>query len=223
MRSFGVEEELLLVDAKTGALAPVSEQLLGDNHQAGPSTPGTADSPIAYSGALVPELKQEQLEAVSAPFKDLRKLAAGLRAGRAEADRQAKRFGARAVALGTYPLQASTQLVRRPRYQAMEGRYGMTLREQLTCGFHIHVGVASDDEAVAVLDRYDGGGEPLRVEQRQLQGQPRAEGPGCGGNGRGLFDPKVRGNQWGQGAVACSEWTGRLPSTVRPAPMRFAS
>jgi DMSO/TMAO reductase YedYZ molybdopterin-dependent catalytic subunit len=30
----------------------------------------------------------------------------------------------------------------------------------------------------------------------------------CGGNGRGLFDPKVRGNQWGQGAVACSEWTG---------------
>ncbi|WP_240793070.1 glutamate--cysteine ligase [Arthrobacter crystallopoietes] len=153
MRSFGVEEELLLVDAKTGALAPVSEQLLGDNHQAGPSTPGIADSPIAYSGALVPELKQEQLEAVSAPYKDLRKLAAGLRAGRAEADRQAKRFGARAVALGTYPLPAATQLVRRPRYQAMEGRYGMTLREQLTCGFHIHVGVASDDEAVAVLDR----------------------------------------------------------------------
>jgi DMSO/TMAO reductase YedYZ molybdopterin-dependent catalytic subunit len=30
----------------------------------------------------------------------------------------------------------------------------------------------------------------------------------CGGNGRGLFEPKVRGNQWAQGAVACSQWTG---------------
>ena len=30
----------------------------------------------------------------------------------------------------------------------------------------------------------------------------------CGGNGRGLFDPKVRGNQWQRGAIACSEWTG---------------
>ncbi len=32
----------------------------------------------------------------------------------------------------------------------------------------------------------------------------------CGGNGRALFDPPVRGNPWGRGAVACSEWTGVL-------------
>ncbi|MCW2132337.1 carboxylate-amine ligase [Arthrobacter sp. VKM Ac-2550] len=153
MRSFGVEEELLLVDAKTGALAPVSEQLLGEEPSSGSKTPRAEGPAGGYAGALVPELKQEQLEAVSAPYRDLRKLAAGLRAGRAEADRQAKRFGARAVALGTYPMPAVTQLVRRPRYLAMEGRYGLTLREQLTCGFHVHVGVASDDEAVAVLDR----------------------------------------------------------------------
>lgn len=30
----------------------------------------------------------------------------------------------------------------------------------------------------------------------------------CGGNGRGLFQPGVRGNPWKYGAVACSEWTG---------------
>ena len=30
----------------------------------------------------------------------------------------------------------------------------------------------------------------------------------CGGNGRGNFVPKVRGNPWDRGAVACSEWTG---------------
>ena len=30
----------------------------------------------------------------------------------------------------------------------------------------------------------------------------------CGGNGRALFDPPVRGNPWGRGAVSCSQWTG---------------
>ena len=30
----------------------------------------------------------------------------------------------------------------------------------------------------------------------------------CGGNGRALFDPPVRGNQWERGAVSCSEWKG---------------
>lgn len=30
----------------------------------------------------------------------------------------------------------------------------------------------------------------------------------CGGNGRALFDPSVRGNPWKRGAIACNEWTG---------------
>ncbi len=43
----------------------------------------------------------------------------------------------------------------------------------------------------------------------------------CGGNGRGLFDPKVRGNQWRQGAVACSEWTGvRLADVLKMAGLK---
>lgn len=40
----------------------------------------------------------------------------------------------------------------------------------------------------------------------------------CGGNGRALFDPEVRGNPWGRGAIACSEWTGvRLRDVLRKA------
>jgi DMSO/TMAO reductase YedYZ molybdopterin-dependent catalytic subunit len=43
----------------------------------------------------------------------------------------------------------------------------------------------------------------------------------CGGNGRGLFEPKVRGNQWLQGAVGCSEWTGvRLADVLRMAGLK---
>ncbi|MFQ5888629.1 MAG: sulfite oxidase [Gemmatimonadota bacterium] len=43
----------------------------------------------------------------------------------------------------------------------------------------------------------------------------------CGGNGRALFDPPVRGNPWGRGAVACSEWTGvRLRDVLNRAGLR---
>jgi carboxylate-amine ligase len=35
----------------------------------------------------------------------------------------------------------------------MAGHFGLTTAEQLTCGCHVHVEVASDDEGVGVLDR----------------------------------------------------------------------
>ena len=40
----------------------------------------------------------------------------------------------------------------------------------------------------------------------------------CAGNGRASFDPRVLGNQWTLGAVACSEWTGvRLADVLKAA------
>ena len=40
----------------------------------------------------------------------------------------------------------------------------------------------------------------------------------CGGNGRALFDPPAKGNQWTYGAVASSEWTGvRLRDVLKAA------
>jgi len=43
----------------------------------------------------------------------------------------------------------------------------------------------------------------------------------CGGNGRALFDPKVRGNPWGRGAIGCSEWTGvRLKDVLQEAGLK---
>lgn len=38
----------------------------------------------------------------------------------------------------------------------------------------------------------------------------------CGGNGRSLFSPEARGNQWGYGAAGCPEWTGvRLADVLK--------
>lgn len=40
----------------------------------------------------------------------------------------------------------------------------------------------------------------------------------CGGNGRAMFNPPARGNQWTYGAVGCSEWTGvRLSDVLKAA------
>ncbi len=159
MRSFGVEEEFLLVDSKTGSHAPVAEELLPSFGPGSPSSQPTAARSKKRRSSSPPvnhltyEVQREQLEAVSAPFTELSDLATAIRTGRAEANRQALTAGARVVALGTSPLLALPHPMRQERYLAMADRFGLILREQLMCGFHIHVSVASDEEAVAVLDR----------------------------------------------------------------------
>ena len=53
--------------------------------------------------------------------------------------------------------------------------------------------------------------KPLRLNLKELKKLESVTGAylvECGGNGRALFDPPVRGNQWERGAVSCSEWTG---------------
>jgi len=43
----------------------------------------------------------------------------------------------------------------------------------------------------------------------------------CGGNGRSAFSPATRGNQWGNGAISCAEWTGvRLRDLLAAAGMK---
>lgn len=43
----------------------------------------------------------------------------------------------------------------------------------------------------------------------------------CGGNGRSAFAPQTSGNQWGNGAISCAEWTGvRLRDVLRAAGLK---
>jgi len=43
----------------------------------------------------------------------------------------------------------------------------------------------------------------------------------CGGNGRSFFTPEARGNQWGNGAAGCAEWTGvRLRDVLQAAGLK---
>jgi carboxylate-amine ligase len=145
VRTVGVEEELLLVDATTMAPTPAAQRIVDDAHL----------RPAHVSGApvLEYEVKHEQLEVVSPPLETFEELFSAIRTGRHAADTAAREAGARAVALATATLPCEPHLVASPRFEQMSERFGLTLREQLTCGFHVHVSVASDEEGVAVLDR----------------------------------------------------------------------
>lgn len=142
MRTFGVEEELLLVDGATLEPLPAGDRA-AHLHQRD-TDPGHR---------LTPELQREQIEIASPPQTTLAGQLAAIQAGRAMADAVAARVGGRVAALPTAPGPVHPHLVPDPRYRRIAEQFALVADEQLTCGFHVHVGVESREEAVAVLDR----------------------------------------------------------------------
>src|SRR4051795_3895867 len=61
--------------------------------------------------------------------------------------------GAQVAALATSPIPVTPVPTEGDRYTRMLEAFGLTAREMLTCGCHVHVSVADDDEGVAVLNR----------------------------------------------------------------------
>ena len=148
MRTVGVEEELLLVDARSDRPRAVGSQVLGIA-----AAHGDAGSDEMVGGKIEHELQEQQLETDTPPESDMAALEAALRSRRAKADAAAREAGARIVASGTSPFPVEPQLVHETRYERMAERFGLTATEQLACGCHVHVSVESDDEAIGVLDR----------------------------------------------------------------------
>lgn len=142
VRTFGVEEELLLVDAATLRPAALGELIAV-----------TAAGTRASGHELSTELKQEQIEVVCPPQTTFQGQLEAIRLGRALADEAATAHGARVVALSTSPWPEASDIVRAPRNDRIEQVFGITAVEQLTCGLHVHVGVSSPEEGIAALDR----------------------------------------------------------------------
>jgi carboxylate-amine ligase len=99
------------------------------------------------------ELQEQQLEIDTRPCHSLDELSRELRRCRATAAAAAARAGVTVAALGTSPVAVHPEIAPTSRYQAMAVAFGLTAREQLTCGCHVHVGISSAEEGVAVLDR----------------------------------------------------------------------
>jgi carboxylate-amine ligase len=99
------------------------------------------------------EFKLEQAEIASAPTVDLAALAADLRERRAELIAAARERGVSVAALGTDPTGSRPTATPDERYLRMHEQFGLIAADQLTCGAHVHVAVASRAEGVAALDR----------------------------------------------------------------------
>ncbi|KQQ21867.1 hypothetical protein ASF48_01055 [Rathayibacter sp. Leaf299] len=143
MRTFGVEEEFLLVDAETFTPVPAAPALLATGAVRGRST-------------LAAELKAEQIEADAAPQRTADELLEAVLDGRRLADSAARLVGARAVATATSPAAFEPHLTDDVRYRRILDRFGQVARDQYTCGLHVHFAIDSPEEGVAVLDRIRG-------------------------------------------------------------------
>jgi carboxylate-amine ligase len=150
MRTVGVEEEFLLVDADLDRTSPVATRVLRIAAARGEAG---GDGVGVGAGSLVHELQEQQLEAHTSPQHSMSMLETELRTWRTKAAVAAAEAGARLLGSATCPVAVEPQRVRTPRYDAMAERFGILTKEQLTCGCHVHVSVASPAEAVGVLDR----------------------------------------------------------------------
>lgn len=149
LRSFGVEEELLLFDPEGGAPRAMSGAVL---HHARLQGEKVHTSPLT-KGGMESELQREQLEICTRPCTTLDELDRQVRRRRLAAARAAAAAGVRIAALATSPVAAHPTLTPHDRYRQMADQYAQVADEQLICGCHVHVEVSSPEEGVGVLDR----------------------------------------------------------------------
>jgi glutamate---cysteine ligase / carboxylate-amine ligase len=132
----GVEEEFLLVDAVTRAVAPLAPDVLG------------AESPYD----LQAELTDFQVESATPVCRTMSEVRESLVATRTALGSMAAAHGTRIVATGT-PVLGEVRpvpLTDDPRYRRMEVEYGRLIHDLTICGCHVHVGIPDDDAGVLI-------------------------------------------------------------------------
>lgn len=132
-----MEEELLLVSPDDGRAIALADSVLR-----------MTDEP-----RLDPELMRQQLELDTKPCTTIDELATELRLWRRKAAEAAEAAGANVAAIATSPMPVDTDVTWKQRYLHIAERFGLTAQEQLVCGCHVHVEIASPEEGVAALDR----------------------------------------------------------------------
>jgi carboxylate-amine ligase len=149
VRTIGVEEELMLVDPETGQLSQSSHEAIRADRRAEAAPPASPSD----GEKIETELYQSQIETNSQPCETLADLRESLVRGRREAMSAAVAAGCEIAAVATPVLGFARDVQRpasKPRYHQIVDEYAdMTV---IVSGMHVHV-AASDDEAVAVIDR----------------------------------------------------------------------
>ncbi|MFU8817292.1 MAG: carboxylate-amine ligase, partial [Pseudomonadales bacterium] len=129
--------EFQLVDIQTqdlvDAAGPMLEQHVGEPY-------------------LKPEFHQSSLELASPPAQSLSELAGSVQGLAHDLLRVAKGLGLEVCSAGTHPcFNRSATITPGARYRALEQAAGWLSHHQVTFGTHVHLGMRSGDDAVALM------------------------------------------------------------------------
>jgi carboxylate-amine ligase len=142
--TIGVEMELHLVDATTGALVSASSEILAEM---GAGHPG-GEHPKAKH-----ELFQSTVEIITGVCETPAQAGDDLRATIAELRASAEQRGLTLVSAGTHPfgLAREQQVSPHQRYQDLIEDLQWPARRMLICGMHVHVGVSDGNRAIRII------------------------------------------------------------------------
>lgn len=141
--TLGVEEELFIVDADTGALVPRAHDVLE-------SVPDGEDL------RMMGELNLCQVETDTTVCDDLDAAESELVDLRSRASARAAAVGCKLLPSGTHPFSVwEDQEIDEDvgRYAEMVDRYRLIAREHVICGCHVHVGLPSRALEIPVMNR----------------------------------------------------------------------
>ncbi len=142
--TIGVEMELHVVDAVTGALASASSDILAEM---GAGHPG-GEHPKAKH-----ELFQSTVEIITGVCDNPAQAGADLRGTLAELRSAAERRGLTLVSAGTHPFGLAREQLVSPqqRYRDLIEDLQWPARRMLICGMHVHVGVPDGASAIRII------------------------------------------------------------------------
>lgn len=134
----GVEEELMLVDPHTLALATAVEPVLAH----------------VLDDRIKPELMQCQIEIASSPHRFAADALEDLLELRARVIRATGRIGLQVSASGTHAFSYSENqsLTKRDRYRELAAELRYPLRREVCFGMHVHVAVGGADKAIQIIE-----------------------------------------------------------------------
>jgi carboxylate-amine ligase len=140
--TFGIEEELLVVDAGTGDLVPRGGEVLD------------AARP-ALGELIVSELNACQVETNTQVCTTLDEASAQLSVLRAGLIGAGETLGVVPVPLASHPWSEwwdQEVNVEKPHYRELLDRYQQVARRTVICGCHLHVGVDDEDERILAMN-----------------------------------------------------------------------
>lgn len=147
--TLGIEWEVALVDAQTGALVPRAEEILAAVHSQVPQRAEDGDHPI-----LTGEFLNNTVEMVTGVCRSVGEAVGQLEQMLGEIRRVTDPQGIEIYPAGTHPFSRwqDQSVVEKDRYFTVLDRAQYWGRQMVIFGMHVHVGVDSQDKALPVQD-----------------------------------------------------------------------